>query len=119
MFIEFNSDYSPEAAYKKVIKNSNYGNFEVSSTIKNEQIVLKGGRNYSGGILAVLIIVGLLLFVVGLIIGLIYYWTRPYHKLIIEIEPSSEGSLITISSDSKHQAIATHEIKRILMRKEE
>ena len=46
MYVEFDSDHTVESAYKKLIKQSAYGDSEVISSIKNEQIVFKGGRNY-------------------------------------------------------------------------
>lgn len=117
MLKEFDSDYSPEIAYKKIIKQSQYGDFEVTYSVKNEQIVLKGKRNYSVGILVVLIVVGLLLFVVGLIIAAIYYWTRPYKKIIFELEPRDSGSLITLRTEGKIDDIIIFEIEKALISK--
>ena len=56
MYVEFDSDHTVESAYKKLIKQSAYGDSEVISSIKNEQIVFKGGRNYSVGVLVTLLI---------------------------------------------------------------
>ena len=40
MYVEFDSDHTVESAYKKLIKQSAYGDSVISS-IKNEQIVFK------------------------------------------------------------------------------
>ena len=82
---------------------------------KNEQIVFKGGRNYSVGVLVTLLVVGVLLFLIGLVIAAIYYWTRPYKKIIIELEPKGEGSSIIIESEHKIDNDVIREIKRLLM----
>lgn len=115
MFTEFDSNYPVEEAYKKIIKQKNYGDFEPISSIKNEQVVLKGKRSYSVGILVVLIVVGLLLFIIGgLVIAAIYYWTRPYQKIIIELESRDTGSTITIITEGKIHDVTTYEIKKTL-----
>ena len=114
MFTEFDSDYPVEEAYKKIIKQTNHGDFEPISSIKNEQVILKGKRSYSVGILVVLIVVGLLLFLVGLVIAAIYYWTRPYQKIIIELEPRDTGSTITIKTEGKIHDVTIYEIKKTL-----
>ena len=112
MYVEF--DHTVEA-YKKLIKQSAYGDSEVISSIKNEQIVFKGGRNYSVGVLVTLLVVGVLLFLIGLVIAAIYYWTRPYKKIIIELEPKGEGSSIIIESEHKIDNDVIREIKRLLI----
>ncbi|MDI1495899.1 MAG: putative membrane protein [Cenarchaeum symbiont of Oopsacas minuta] len=114
MYAEFDSDCTPEIAYKKIIKQSRHGDFEITSSMKNEQIVFKGNRNYSVGVLVTLIVVGLLLFIVGLVIAAIYYWTRPYKKIIIELEPNDDGSIITVRSDGKVHNIVIYEFKKLL-----
>lgn len=114
MLTEFDSVHPPEIAYKKIIRQSHYGDLEIISSIKNEQIVLKGKRAYSGAVLGILIVVGLLLFLVGLLIAALYYWTRPHKKIIIEIEPKEQGSTITISSQNKIEAVTIYEIKKLL-----
>ena len=118
MFVEFDSDYPVETAYKEIIKQSNHADWETISSVRNEQIILKGKRSYSAGILVVLIIVGLLLFLVGLIIAAIYYWTRPYQKIIIELEPRDTGSTITIRTEGKIPEVTIYEIKKTLNPKE-
>ena len=118
-YTEFDSDHTVETSYKKLIKHSSYGDFEVTSSVKNEQIVFKGKRSYDLTILVALIIVGVLLFIVGLIIAAIYYWTRPYQKIIIELEPKDTGSTITIQTNGKIQDITIHEIKTLLASKTE
>ena len=115
MYVEFDSDHTVESAYKKLIKQSAYGDSEVISSIKNEQIVFKGGRNYSVGVLVTLLVVGVLLFLIGLVIAAIYYWTRPYKKIIIELEPKGEGSSIIIESEHKIDNDVIREIKRLLI----
>jgi len=117
MLKEFDSNDPPEIAYKKIIKQSQYGDYEVTSSVKNEQVVLKGKRDYSVGILVVLIVVGLLLFLVGLIIAAIYYWTRPYKKIIFEIEPRDTGSSISVRTEGKIDDIAIYEIQKALSSK--
>ena len=115
MHIEFDSDHTVESAYKKLIKQSAYGDSEVISSMKNEQIIFKGGRNYNVGVLVALLVVGVLLLIVGLAIAAIYYWTRPYKKIIIELEPNGEGSSITIESEHKLDNNMVHDIKNLLM----
>lgn len=100
--------------WKHLIKNSSHGDFEIISSIKNEQIVFKGNRGYDPVILVALIVVGALLFVVGLIIAPIYYRTRPYQKIIIELESKDAGSTITIHTNDKIQEGTIHEIKTLL-----
>lgn len=114
MFTEFDSDYPPEKAYKEIQKQSNNRDFEIMSTTKNEQIVLKGKRDFSTTVLVVLIVVGLLLFLVGLVIAAIYYWTRPYQKIIIEIEPRDTGSTITVKTKGRIQDVVIYEIRKEL-----
>jgi len=114
LLTEFNSNHSPEIVYKKITKQSQYGNLEIISSIKNEQIVLKGKRDFSGAVLGILIVVGLLLFLVGLLIAALYYWTRPYKKIIIEIAPKDQGSIITITSQNKIEDIEIYEIRKSL-----
>ena len=99
----------------KSYKTISYGDSEVISSIKNEQIVFKGGRNYSVGVLVTLLVVGVLLFLIGLVIAAIYYWTRPYKKIIIELEPKGEGSSIIIESEHKIDNDVIREIKRLLI----
>ena len=74
MYVEFDSDHTVESAYKKLIKHSAYGDSEVISSIKNEQIVFKGGRNYSVGVLVTLLVVG----------DTISYWTRYSSYLLLD-----------------------------------
>ena len=62
-----------------------------------------------------LLVVGVLLLIVGLAIAAIYYWTRPYKKIIIELEPNGEGSSITIESEHKLDNNMVHDIKNLLM----
>ena len=119
MYTEFDSDYIPEEAYKKIIKQSSYGDFEIVSSVKNEQIVFKGNRNYSKGVMGILIVVGLLLFIVGLVLAAVYYWTRPYQKIVFELESRDGGSTITIRADDKIHDITIHEIKKLLESKTE
>ncbi len=114
MITEFDSEYPTETAYKEILKQSSHGNFESVSSIKNEQVVLRGKRSYSTGILIALIAVGILLFIVGLVIAAIYYWTRPYQKIIIEFEPRDTGSTITIKTEGKIDEIAIYDIKKTL-----
>ena len=59
--------------------------------------------------------VGVLLFLIGLVIAAIYYWTRPYKKIIIELEPKGEGSSIIIESEHKIDNDVIREIKRLLI----
>ena len=73
---------------------------------------MKGKRSYSAGILVVLIVVGLLLFLVGLVIAAIYYWTRPFQKIIIELEPKDTGCTITIKTEGKIHDVTIYEIKK-------
>ena len=131
MFAEFDSELSPDNAYKRIIKESSYGDFKVVSATKNEQVVLKGGRDYNKAVMAMLIavcfllilaalfiadMISLLLIIIGLIIVAVYYWTRPYQKIIIEIEPKKDGtgSLITISTEAKIQDSVAYEIRQLL-----
>ena len=58
---------------------------------------------------------GVLLLIVGLAIAAIYYWTRPYKKIIIELEPNGEGSSITIESAYRIDNNIIREIKRLLV----
>ena len=112
MLTEFNSSDSPEIAYKKITRISQQGDLEIISAIKDEQIVLKGKRDYSGAVLGILIVVGLLLFLIGLVIAALYYWTRPYKKIIIEIVPKDQGSIITITSQNKIEDIVIYQIRK-------
>lgn len=93
MLTEFDSKYPRDEAYKRIVKHANAGRLEVVHTVKNEQIVLKGGRDYSTGWLVTFIVIGLLLFIVGLIIAAIYYWTRPYKKIVIQLETVMMGEV--------------------------
>ena len=56
-----------------------------------------------------------MLLIIGLAIAAIYYWTRPYKKIIIELEPNGEGSSITIESEHKIDNNIIREIKSLLI----
>ena len=114
MLTEFNSRHPPEVAYKEIVKQIEYEKFTVASSIEPEQIVLTGERVYSVGVLVVLVAIGLLLFVVGAIIAVLYYLTRPYQKIIIELEPMDTGSHITITYKGKKQVTMIQTIKEHL-----
>ena len=129
MFKEFKNNLSPKDSYNKIIKKIQFGEFQVASTIPNEQIVLKGNRNYKSGILILFTMFGfllfgigfiltdvvdILLFLVGLIIAAIYYWTRPFKRIIINLEVNDSGSLITIMSDVGDFKMILFEIEKTL-----
>ena len=84
--------------------------FNVDTTIKDEQVVLKGRRDFR----TVLLVVTILF---GVIIGLVYYWTRPFRKIIINIDPdNSGGSVISITTYEKKDSTKTiAKIKGLVM----
>ena len=119
MLVEFESEHPAEIAYKETVKQVHMGDLELTGTSKNERVVLKGKRLYNTGILVVLIVLGALFMVVGLIIPAIYYWTRPYQKIVINFESSEGGRcLITMSSNGQMNNITLHKIKDRLKTRE-
>ena len=114
MFTQFDSDHSVETAYQKIMKQSNYDtDYEILSSTRNEQIVLKGSRNYSVGLLVGLIIFGFVS-ILGFVIALVYYLTRPYRKIVIEFEQRDIGCQITITSSGKISSSKIYAIRGIL-----
>lgn len=114
MIREFDSKYTPEENTKRVMRTSMIPSYDVESHVKNDHVILKGGRDYSTGILVLLIVVGLLLFVIGLLIAVAYYWTRPYKKIIIAFEPTDTGSLVTITSQNQISDFVMYEFEKEL-----
>ena len=51
------------------------------------------------------------------IIAAIYYWTRPYKKIIFELEPRGTGSLITVRTEGKIDDIVIYQIEKSLISK--
>lgn len=141
MLIEFDSEYPVETAYKKIVGQSNDEGFEVRSTVKNKQIVVKGNRSFGIGGLIFFIIWSLIIFFVMLITGVviaastrseigffialpmlllgmpIYHWVRPHERIIIELEPASAESSIIIITTGKISKSTIDEIKSYLKAK--
>lgn len=76
-------------------------------------MVLKGKRSYNVGILVALLTGGSLL-IAGPVIAAAYYWTRPFRKIILELEPRDTGSTITIKTEGKTRDVIIHKIEKAL-----
>jgi len=106
------TELEPEKAYNELLKEFNLRvDLEVSSTVSNQQITFNGERRYSKGLVGLLIGIGFLslilvgfadlvigvgMFLFMVVVAVVYKVTRPYKKMVINIEPEEQGSTVII-----------------------
>ena len=102
--LDIHSLYSWKESRRFLIESMSKRGYAVVSEFENS-FNLKGGRGYNGVVMAVLIIIGLLMFVVGVIIAIIYYFVCSHKQLYLSFQSDENGGCFINATSPSERAL--------------